>query len=191
MWKSASPLSLFGLPRTPNPHPAAPRLQSGAIGDVALTSADFCINGTDVGPHPTDTIFDADLGGGAVRILGGYTIGAAMLANGKGMPDSVQAAGVMDAAKPMGGGAELAGSSVLKYGGGGAGGSGALGSGAGGTAVLSTGWLGESSEMTTYVGSKGRITLLPVSRIVLRYDLHLCCICCRPLRPTYPSTPPT
>ena len=135
-------------------------LDGDAIGPVALTSADFCINGSDVGPHPTDTIFDADLGGGAVRILGGYTIGAAMLANGKGMPDSVKAVGVMDSQKPAGGGAELAGSSVLKY----SGGSGAefgAGGNMGGMAVLSTGWLGESSEMTTYVGSKGRITLLP------------------------------
>jgi len=151
-------------------------LESGAIGDVTLTSADFCINGSDVGPHPTDTIFDADLGGGAVRILGGYTIGAAMLANGKGMPDSIQAAGVMDAAKPVGGGAELSGSGVLKYDGvgGGAGGSTdgsrPFGSGAGGTAVLSTGWLGESSEVTLYVGSKGRITILPPAHC----PTHLC-----------------
>ena len=36
-------------------------VESGAIGDVVITFSDFCINGSDVGQYPTDTIFDQDL----------------------------------------------------------------------------------------------------------------------------------
>ena len=39
-------------------------VEDGAIGEVVLTCSDFCINGSDVGPYPTDTIFDRDAGGG-------------------------------------------------------------------------------------------------------------------------------
>ena len=86
------------------------------------------------------------------------------MAHGQDMPESIRAAGISDKGKDVGGGgAELAGSSVLKFGSTGSRTESERGGleRVGGMAVLTTGWLGESTETTTYVGTKGRITLLP------------------------------
>ena len=59
----------------------------GTIGNVRVIQADFSIDGQDVGPYPTDSLYSKDLGGGSAWTLLPYVEGASMLPFGKKEPD--------------------------------------------------------------------------------------------------------
>lgn len=65
------------------------------IGQVRVVNADFSIDGTDVGPYPTDSLYAADLGGGTAWCVLPYIVAAAMLPFDNKKPYRIAANGIM------------------------------------------------------------------------------------------------
>ena len=140
------------------PSRARALLDGGAIGAVVSVRGDFGVAGDpDIGEYPTDTIFQRELGGGAVTLLGPYLVQAALLALGD-KPTSVAASGLVDASvADGGGGAELSASATLTF----ADARKPTRLGGGAIATLSCSLLAESAEEVTFVGTEGTLTLRP------------------------------
>lgn len=115
--------------------------------------ADFSIDGDDVGPYPTDSIYSLELGGSAPLIMSGYAIGAAMLPFSPRSPDHVAAAGILPDDDGVG---ELSAGATLTF----------IEDDnrrreTGSIASIMVGFLAESTELTEYAGRQGRIHLEP------------------------------
>lgn len=65
-----------------------------SIGRVRVVQADFSIDGDDVGPYPSDSIYARELGGGTIFTMGPYIIAAAMMPFGE-EPESLSATGIL------------------------------------------------------------------------------------------------
>lgn len=64
------------------------------IGHVRVVHADFSIDGDDVGPYPSDSLYSKESGGGSAWTVMPYVIGAALMPFGK-EPDTIAAAGIL------------------------------------------------------------------------------------------------
>ena len=122
------------------------------IGRVRVIQADFSIDGDDVGPYPSDSIYARELGGGTIYTMGQYVIAAAMVPFGK-EPDTIGANGILpDDGEDVG---ELAVGMTMVFKDGGT-------SSRSASAIANgmVSYLAESSGETMYAGKGGRITLL-------------------------------
>jgi len=137
-------------------------LEQEVLGEIVSVQSDFQFNASDSEKYPDSCVYQRKLGGGANFAVGPYPVAAALMFFGGRIPDSVKAVGQVDAATevdlqaavslhfpptdsdPLRGRDNMA----AKLPGPGA-----------GVATLSYGILGESDEITTVVGSKGRLTI--------------------------------
>ena len=137
-------------------------LGDGGIGTVRLVHCDFNIDGDDVGPYPTDSIYARELGGGTSWTMGPYVIAAAMMPFGK-EPDSIAANGVLaNDGEDVG---ELAVGMTMTFRNCENSSSPSSSDNRGPPITISiangmVGYLAEDSEETQYAGKGGRITLL-------------------------------
>jgi dihydrodiol dehydrogenase / D-xylose 1-dehydrogenase (NADP) len=147
-------------------------IQQGAIGDVCTVLSDFNINAADHEEYPTSFFYQPQLGGGATLLVGPYPVAAAILAFGGRMPTQIKAVGQVDnhtgvdlhatlvlgfdppAADADGTNDTVPSSPAPK--------SSPVVPGAG-TATLTYGILCESEEVTTIIGTRGRITIMTPS----------------------------
>lgn len=132
---------------------------TAGIGECRVVQADFSIDGDDVGPYPSDSIYKSELGGGTLWTMGCYVVSAAMLPFAGREPDDVVARGVLP---PDDGVGELAAGATLVFrssapSDGTPGSTGTAGAGA--IASVLVGYLAESSETTQYAAKRGRVTL--------------------------------
>ncbi|KAJ8599956.1 hypothetical protein CTAYLR_002842 [Chrysophaeum taylorii] len=146
-------------------------IDSGEIGLVTAVLSDFGFDAADSGKYPKDfgdasdgdPIYHAAIGGGALLWTGPYPIAAGIMPFGAVEPAALAAAGVADAGRT---GVELSLSIALSYAspGGGEGPAGVAESSGcparGATVSLFTGIDSETVETTTYVGQRGRVTVL-------------------------------
>eukprot|EP00573_Skeletonema_grethae_P010887 CAMPEP_0201693528 /NCGR_PEP_ID=MMETSP0578-20130828/6101_1 /ASSEMBLY_ACC=CAM_ASM_000663 /TAXON_ID=267565 /ORGANISM="Skeletonema grethea, Strain CCMP 1804" /LENGTH=448 /DNA_ID=CAMNT_0048179081 /DNA_START=149 /DNA_END=1496 /DNA_ORIENTATION=- len=65
------------------------------IGQVRVIQADFSIDGQDVGPYPSDSLYAKELGGGSAWTLLPYVVGAFLLPFGGREPDRIAASGII------------------------------------------------------------------------------------------------
>eukprot|EP00984_Skeletonema_dohrnii_P022403 scaffold11527_cov105-Skeletonema_dohrnii-CCMP3373.AAC.16 len=65
------------------------------IGNVRVIQADFSIDGEDVGPYPTDSLYAKELGGGSAWTMLPYVVGAFSLPFGSREPDRITANGII------------------------------------------------------------------------------------------------
>ena len=65
------------------------------IGQVRVIQADFSIDGQDVGPYPSDSIYAKELGGGSLWTLLPYVVGASFLPFFGREPDRIAATGII------------------------------------------------------------------------------------------------
>ncbi len=65
------------------------------IGQVRVIQADFSIDGQDVGPYPSDSLYAKELGGGSAWTLLPYVVGAFLLPFGGREPDKIAANGII------------------------------------------------------------------------------------------------
>jgi len=143
---------------------SAPAAPDDCIGTVRIIQADFCIDGDDVGPYPTDSLYALDLGGGVAWTVGSYVVAAAMMPFGKA-PSSIAANGIVPDDANVG---ELAVGMTLTF-------EPSItdtsddqrskdsnGSPPAGRSIASglIGYLAESCEETLYAGKSGRIKIL-------------------------------
>lgn len=133
-------------------------IQSGAIGQVVNVVSDFHFNAADSENYPTSFVYQRQLGGGASLLMAVYPLAAALAMFGSRRPVTVSVVGQVD--EPTG--VDLQTSITLAF---------ApdptaayndpdspLPAGAG-LATLSYGMMAESKEVTTVVGTRGRITI--------------------------------
>jgi dihydrodiol dehydrogenase / D-xylose 1-dehydrogenase (NADP) len=146
-------------------------IQEGAIGDVCTVLSDFNINAADHEEYPTSFFYQPHLGGGATLLVGPYPVAAAVLAFGGRMPTQIKAVGQIDNHT----GVDLHATLVLGFSApptddadnnnvpsSPAPKSSPVVPGAG-TATLTYGILCESEEVTTIIGTRGRITIMTPS----------------------------
>jgi dihydrodiol dehydrogenase / D-xylose 1-dehydrogenase (NADP) len=147
-------------------------IQQGAIGDVCTVLSDFNINAADHEEYPSSFFYQPHLGGGATLLVGPYPVAAAILAFGGRMPTQIKAVGQVDDST----GVDLHATLVLGFAAPPADDedtSDAVPSSpapksspvvpGSGTATLTYGILCESEEVTTIIGTRGRITILTPS----------------------------
>ncbi|KAL7454693.1 hypothetical protein ACHAWC_006309 [Mediolabrus comicus] len=67
------------------------------IGNVRVIQADFSIDGDDVGPYPTDSLYATELGGGTAWVLLPYIVGSSLLPFNGRLPDRIAANGIIPA----------------------------------------------------------------------------------------------
>lgn len=126
------------------------------LGDVVCVMSDFHFNASDSEVYPDSFFYQRKLGGGASLLVASYPIAAALLFFNGRAPDKIQVSGQVDAAT----GVDLQAVINLQF---------SPTSltqsddtpklpGAG-LATLTYGMLGESEEVTTVVGTKGRLTI--------------------------------
>jgi dihydrodiol dehydrogenase / D-xylose 1-dehydrogenase (NADP) len=148
---------------------------NNTIGTVRMINADFSIDGDDVGPYPSDSIYALDLGGGAIWTMAPYVIGAHILPFGK-EPDTIAACGIMPDNDDDNAGVLAVGMTLTfknstttttatesnNLGGSGRSNSRKSNSPPSSRSIASgiVGYLAESSEETLYAGKKGRIKIL-------------------------------
>ena len=65
------------------------------IGQVRVVQADFSIDGDDVGPYPTDSLYAKELGGGVSWCVLPYIVAASMLPFDSKYPDKIAANGIV------------------------------------------------------------------------------------------------
>jgi dihydrodiol dehydrogenase / D-xylose 1-dehydrogenase (NADP) len=166
-------------------------IENGTIGSVRTVMADFCINAGDHEEYPASFFYQPQLGGGANLLVGPYPVAAALAffpqPRQQLTPPTVKAAGLVDPHT----GVDLHASVVLGFVGSapsdadecdgvvGA----AVGSGGGlggpplrsgsGTASLTYGIVCESEEVTTVVGSKGRLVIMGPSHTPTELKLEI------------------
>ena len=70
------------------------------IGQVRVIQADFSIDGQDVGPYPSDSLYAKELGGGSAWTLLPYVLGAFLLPFGGREPDRIAANGIIPDPEP-------------------------------------------------------------------------------------------
>jgi dihydrodiol dehydrogenase / D-xylose 1-dehydrogenase (NADP) len=144
-------------------------IQQGAIGDVCTVLSDFNINAADHEEYPSSFFYQPHLGGGATLLVGPYPVAAAIMAFGGRMPTQIKAVGQVDHHT----GVDLHATLVLGFDPPAADKDGTNDNvlapklspvvpGAG-TATLTYGILCESEEVTTIIGTRGRITILTPS----------------------------
>ncbi|KAL7524757.1 hypothetical protein ACHAWF_001071 [Thalassiosira exigua] len=144
------------------------------IGRVRVVQADFSIDGDDVGPYPSDTIYHAASGGGSARCVLPYIVAAATMPYEKG-PDRIAANGILpddgDGAGDLAMGMTMIFSHEEAA-------NRSNGSPPGDRSIASgvCGYLAESSETTTYAAKRGRITIdapahCPISATIVRKNL--------------------
>ena len=154
-------------------------INDGTIGAVTAVISDFGFDAADSGVYPTDMndpstgdpIYFEKLGGSALLWAGPYPIAAGLLPFGATEPRSVAAAGVVDPT-----GVDLSCGLTLSY---------AAPGGVpvpqkagtcpprGATVSLYTAIDAESAETTTYIGQKGRITVLPPAHCPTKLRVEL------------------
>ena len=128
-----------------------------SIGRVRVIQADFSIDGDDVGPYPSDSLYKRELGGGTIYTMGPYVIAAAMICFAS-EPDSIAANGIRDG-EDVG---ELAVGMSMVFKNDEKSSHGTSRSPPTSMSIASgmVSYLAESSEETMYAGKGGRITLL-------------------------------
>lgn len=144
----------------------------GLIGDIVNVTTDFHFSAAQSERYPESPVYQRRLGGGASLLIAPYPISAALLFFGGRQPETIQAVGQVDART----GVDLQAAVQLQFAATGStpaassdsnnsGGSDATASTAAptlpgaGVASLCYGMLGESGEVTTVVGTKGRLTI--------------------------------
>jgi dihydrodiol dehydrogenase / D-xylose 1-dehydrogenase (NADP) len=65
------------------------------IGTVRVVQSDFNIDGSDVGPYPTDSIYHKESGGGVAWCVLPYVVAASMLPFGSKTPERIAASGIL------------------------------------------------------------------------------------------------
>jgi len=135
-------------------------VEQGALGEIVSVQSDFQFNASDSEKYPDSFVYQRKLGGGANFLVGPYPVAAALMFFDGRIPDSIKAVGQVDAATEV----DLQAAVSLQFPptdtdpSRGRDGTTAKLPGAG-VATLSYGMLGESEEVTTVVGSKGRLTI--------------------------------
>ena len=132
------------------------------IGNVRVIQADFSIDGHDVGPYPTDSLYAKELGGGSAWTMLPYVVGATLLPFGGREPDRIAANGIIPATDDGHDVGDVAIGMTMTFTideqqigsreNNGPPGNKAIASGV-------VGYLAESSEVTMYAGKSGRITV--------------------------------
>ena len=138
--------------------------EKGILGSVSFVASDFNFNASDSEEYPTSFMYNRKLGGGASLLIGPYPIAAATLFFPGSTPDNIKVTGQVDPTT----GVDLQAAIALSFpatsdvqpavdktnteentpklpG--------------SGVATLSYGLLCESEEVTTVVGTKGRLTI--------------------------------
>ncbi|KAL7536861.1 hypothetical protein ACHAXR_009371 [Thalassiosira sp. AJA248-18] len=146
------------------------------IGQVRVVQADFSIDGEDVGPYPSDSLYAAELGGGSAWCVLPYIVGAAKLPF-DGEPDKIAANGIVPNDDMVG---DVAMGMTLTFGNNNTGSEVPInslpGPGLPGDKSIASGvcsYLAESSEITMYAAKMGRITVAapahcPTSATIVR-----------------------
>ena len=133
----------------------------GTLGEIVSVHSDFQFNASDSEAYPDSFVYQRKLGGGASLLVAPYPIAVALLFFGSRMPDEIRALGQVDAVTQVDLQAAVtlqfpatavpqhdqATSTVQQL------------PSVRGLATLSYGMLGESDEVTTVVGTKGRLTI--------------------------------
>jgi dihydrodiol dehydrogenase / D-xylose 1-dehydrogenase (NADP) len=138
--------------------------EKGVIGEVVAVYSDFNFNASDSDPYPDSFLFNRKFGGGATLLTGPYPMAAATLFFGGRRPLDIKVTGQVDGPT----GVDLQACIALSFS--------ATSEKApaldesiadentpklpgAGVATLSFGMVGESEEVTTVVGTKGRLTI--------------------------------
>lgn len=158
-------------------------IEEGTIGRVVSVLSDFSFNAADSGKYPEksfpdlessdgDPIYHQRLGGGSLLWAGPYPLAAGVLPFGKQKPTRIAAAGVLDPHSQV----DLSFALSLSYAeaGGPAGEPVPAGTcpSRGASVSLMAGIDGEGNETTTYVGTKGRVTIQTPSHCPVRVVLE-------------------
>jgi dihydrodiol dehydrogenase / D-xylose 1-dehydrogenase (NADP) len=140
----------------------------GIIGNVVNVNTDFHFNASDSEHYPSSFVYQRKLGGGASLLVAPYPIAHALLFLGGRMPDQIHVVGQVDTDRT---GVDLQAAMSLRFDAitiadtntvsetqinGNANSSHVYGTG---VATISYGILGESEEVTTVVGTLGRLTI--------------------------------
>lgn len=138
-------------------------VSQGIIGNVVNVITDFHFNAADSEIYPSSFVYQRKLGGGASLLVAPYPVAHALLFMGSRMPDQIHVVGQVDADRT---GVDLQAAMTLRFDDMAKSGDNIasdntnsphiLGTG---VANISYGMLGESEEITTVVGTKGRLTI--------------------------------
>ena len=127
------------------------------IGQVRVVQADFSIDGDDVGPYPTDSLYAKELGGGVSWCVLPYIVAASMLPFDSKYPDKIAANGIVPTKEEEIG--DLAMGMTLTFNNNNAKNEVTTSSPPGNKSIASgvCSYLAESCEITMYAAKRGRI----------------------------------
>ena len=142
-------------------------VSQGIIGNVVNVTTDFHFNAADSEIYPSSFVYQRKLGGGASLLVAPYPVAHALLFMGSRIPDQIHVVGQVDTDRT---GVDLQAVMTLRFDAiqetgdtnNASNGSGSTNSPhipGTGVATVSYGMLGESEEITTVVGTKGRLTI--------------------------------
>ena len=144
-------------------------VSQGIIGNIVNVMSDFHFNAADSEIYPSSFVYQRKLGGGASLLVAPYPVAHALLFMGSRMPDQIHVVGQVDTDRT---GVDLQAAMTLRFD--------AIAEARDtttndtdnvnghtnsphvrgtGVATVSYGMLGESAEITTVVGTKGRLTI--------------------------------
>jgi dihydrodiol dehydrogenase / D-xylose 1-dehydrogenase (NADP) len=135
--------------------------ENSTIGKVRVVQSNFNIDGCDVGPYPTDTIFHKDSGGGSAWCILPYIVAASLLPFESNEPERIAANGIIATGEYADEVGDLAMGMTLTFDNGCSFTLSENRSPPGDKSIASgvCGYLAESSEISVYAGRKGRITI--------------------------------
>jgi len=129
------------------------------IGQVRVVQADFSIDGNDVGPYPSDSLYATELGGGSAWCVMPYIMAAALMPFDS-EPDRIAANGIVPNGDDAVG--DLAMGMTLTFNNNNVGAEAENANSPPGNKSIASGvcgYLAESSEITSYAAKRGRITI--------------------------------
>ena len=129
------------------------------IGQVRVVQADFSIDGDDVGPYPTDSLYAKELGGGVSWCVLPYIVAASMLPFDSKFPDRIAANGILPTDREEEEIGDLAMGMTLTFNNNNAKNEVTTSSPPGNKSIASgvCSYLAESCEITVYAAKRGRI----------------------------------
>ena len=148
------------------------------MGQVRVVHADFSIDGTDVGPFPTDSLFAKELGGGSAWCVMPYIVAASIMPFENTKPEKIAANGVLPNEDDRAG--DLAMGVIMTFNNNSKNASSEVAEAASSHPPVDKsissgvcGYLAESCEVTTYAARGGRITInapahCPTSSTIVR-----------------------